>query len=111
MSEIRIPINQIVPADSPSKSSWERSKGVRTSFKATLYMVANYYMPADGNHRLARLYERYGGDFIVDASVYVMEDPIDVVGFTQQIHDVQDLGIRSFADFVRMCNDGNFDRD
>lgn len=111
MSEIRIRINQIVPADSPSKLSWERSKGVGTSFRATLYKVADYFMPADGNHRLARLYERYGGDFIVDASVYVMQDPIDVVGFTQQIQDVRDLGIRSFADFVRMCNEGNFDRE
>lgn len=68
-------------------------------------------MPMDGNHRLARLWDKYGPSHRITADLEVFTDPIDVKGFLSQIRDVQDLGIRTFADFLQMCREGNFDRD
>ena len=111
MSEITISINNIRPSDSPSRSSWERSRNVTSSYRATLYLVAGHYMAADGNHRIARLYQRHGGNLQLNASVEEMTDPLDVRGFLKQIKDIQDMGIYSYGDFLSMCVAGNFDRD
>jgi hypothetical protein len=107
-------INEIHPYDIPRRESWERVNKLRfskespyplTKLGISLLEVAGYILAPDGNHRIAKLYDR--GINVVRANI--QEISRGHVSYLPQLNLVQEFGIYSFDDYLYCCRSGNFD--
>ncbi|PIV07458.1 hypothetical protein CO168_03025 [Candidatus Shapirobacteria bacterium CG_4_9_14_3_um_filter_36_12] len=114
--QIKIKLKQIFPSNPPRKISWDRVSNIENTeeYFEIINTKEKYnlpkYLPREGNHRLAKLYEKFGPNYQIKVKILEINLDNDLKNYQEGWIRCQSEGINNYRDFVDAAKTGCWER-
>jgi len=112
----KLKLSEISPSNPPREASWQRVSNIETPNEVFEIIDTNNkfglpkYLPREGNHRLAKLYQNFGHDYQVDIHLIKLYLESDLVNYQDGWHRCQTEGINNYSDFINAALSNHWER-